>query len=1325
MRLADLGAVIAEILDGDILLAALAAARQVLRRRLAETRDRHKGRAQRAVLDKELRRVGMVQVDGQEGKAAHVELVHRLERDEQIVLVGGAVGLALEVVDLAAHRVGSAAHHRRVKAALLAAPVEIGRVERQRLVHLEPGDAEGHHDIGHGVRLGEEIGDLARRFDPPVRHAHVAHLLLGVAGEIAALLDLALTHGLHRLEGQRGLHPLLDQIDHDVVAAADGLVDIGHAVYDQIMDVARPHVGAVGKAGEPHQRIKGAGLGIDEHLAGEGRSELRHADRAGLADDRVVVGKPQHLRRGEDRHGLRVGERDLLGVDAGHILHHADHRRVIVPQLVELQEVGLHAVVFKVRRDDVAVGVVSRVLDGAEVRHVHILRDDDEAAGVLAGRAFDADETERQPVFLGLGGLDAALLEIFFDIAEGRLFRERADRAGAEHMVRAEEHLGVFVRLRLVFAREVQVDIGRFFISRETEEGLEWDVEAVAAHARAAFRAVLFRHVGAAAEAAVFDEFAVAALGADIVRREGVDLRDAGHVGHDRRADAAPAADEVAVLEGVLHELLGAHVNDVVVVREDGVELGVHALLHDGGRGLAVDAVHLVIDKLLELLGRVLDLRGKEVLGQQLDRLDHVGDGAGIRDDDLARGLLAEVGEFRQHLVGRAEIDRAVAVGVRELLGRLEDFSILLVLGVEEVDVARRDDHFAELLAQVQDRAVIVLQHGLVLDHAVFHQKAVVADRLDLQIVVKRRDLFQLLVACALHDGAVQLAHAAGRADEDALAVLDQQALRDRGDAVEILQIALRDHLVEVLQTLAVQNQQDHVIGLGHIRAPQRVIDRLDVVHSLRPLGGEHGQEFAHDARDDHRVVRGAVMVELRQVQVVRHDVELEALQLRAQRLGERERVKEHRRKADVVPSGRRAHEADVEVGVVRDDRPIADEVHEHPKRLVLERRALHVARADAGELRDVGGDGHLRVDKGVELTDDLAAGEDHRADLGHTVVRGVETGGLDIKGDKFRVERQLALADDGAVAVHVVEEIALDAVDDLDVVLLSGLPHIREGLRHTVVRHGDGGHAPVFGARDDRLRIGQRVEGGKARVHVQLDAFLLRLVGAYVFLPLHDVAGIDDDIVVVFAEDDLALDEQVLADLDSVDDGLVVVRAQEFAHADRAGAVGDVKAQHRAAVFDRAARDGDDVSLDRDLAGVHAERAHLHRLGLDGLAEDHVALRRVAGAGRGAHRRRGRQLRARVLRHDRHLGEDIVVTDPFGELGDVSHRGHRGEVRADRKRALLLVDRDVGNVRLAETAAAVLEIRAAGEDRQKGRVPAHALPSSSMSASSASNSSS
>ena len=110
-----------------------------------------------------------------------------------------------------------------------------------------------------------------------------------------------------------------------------------------------------------------------------------------------------------------------------------------MPQLVELEEVRLHAVIFKMSGDNVAVRVVCRMLDGAEIRHVHVLRHDDEAAWVLTRGALDADKPQREAVLLGLGRLYPALLKIFLDIAVGGLFGEGAYRSGAENMVGAEK----------------------------------------------------------------------------------------------------------------------------------------------------------------------------------------------------------------------------------------------------------------------------------------------------------------------------------------------------------------------------------------------------------------------------------------------------------------------------------------------------------------------------------------------------------------------------------------------------------------------------------------------------------------------------------------------------------------------------------------------------------------------------------------------------------------------------------------------------------------------------------------------------------------------
>jgi hypothetical protein len=255
-----------------------------------------------------------------------------------------------------------------------------------------------------------------------------------------------------------------------------------------------------------------------------------------------------------------------------------------------------------------------------------------------------------------------------------------------------------------------------------------------------------------------------------------------------------------------------------------------------------------------------------------------------------------EVVEFPEHLVGGAEKYGAAAVGVVELLGGLEHPAVFLVLGVQKMHVAGGYDRLAQPLSGGDYAAVIVLQHGLVLDGAVIHQKAVVAQGLDLKIVVKRGDLVYLLVALAAHHRAVKLAHAAGGADDYALPVLYQQALGYSRRLVKIVQIRLGHHLVEIFKAGAVFHQQNHVSGAGHVGALEAVIHRLYIVHRARALGAEHGQEFVHDAGHHHGVVRGAVVVELGELQMVGHDVQLKALKLRQQRLGQRQSVQIYRR---------------------------------------------------------------------------------------------------------------------------------------------------------------------------------------------------------------------------------------------------------------------------------------------------------------------------------------------------------------------------------------------------------------------------------------------
>ena len=85
---------------------------------------------------------------------------------------------------------------------------------------LEPCDAERHHYVGHGVGLGEQVVDLFTGADIPLGHPGRLHLVLRALRQAPAL-----SHRLHDLEGPLcRIHAAGDQKQHDVVAAANGLV---------------------------------------------------------------------------------------------------------------------------------------------------------------------------------------------------------------------------------------------------------------------------------------------------------------------------------------------------------------------------------------------------------------------------------------------------------------------------------------------------------------------------------------------------------------------------------------------------------------------------------------------------------------------------------------------------------------------------------------------------------------------------------------------------------------------------------------------------------------------------------------------------------------------------------------------------------------------------------------------------------------------------------------------------------------------------------------------------------------------------------------------
>ena len=478
----------------------------------------------------------------------------------------------------------------------------------------------------------------------------------------------------------------------------------------------------------------------------------------------------------------------------------------------------------------------------------------------------------------------------------------------------------------------------------------------------------------------------------------------------------------------------------------------------------------------------------------------------------------------------------------------------------------------------------------------------------------------------------------------------------------------------------------------------------VEVADRLCALSREHGQELVHDARHDHRIVARAVVVEVRQAQAVRDLVELVVLEIRQQVLREHQRVEIHRLERDARPAAGRAHEAGIKVGIVRDDRPPARKVEKLAHGLRLIRRIGHVCIRDASQARDLGRDGHVRVDERVKLRFDLAAGEEHRADLRHAVRVQVQAGRLNVKGDELRIERQVALPVHGERAVHVVDEIALLTVDDLHAVFLRRLPHVRECLRHAVIRHGDGRVAPVGRAGHEVGGVGDGVERRVAGMQVQLHALLRRVVGANDLLALHDVARLEHHVLVVLAVVDLALNAQPHTLVDKADDALVIVRAQKSRHAHAARAVGHIKREHGRAVFGNlAAADGKHLALERDIAALERELVHGRDVCAlrDGLAHEDPGLGLLLSLF---------LFRGGILRLDLHAAQAELRREQLLNIRALDGRGHACKPRVQLHRHALAFDEHVQHLGPVEPAAGVLQGRAVREHVKKRDLFAHSF---------------
>ena len=179
--------------------------------------------------------------------------------------------------------------------------------------------------------------------------------------------------------------------------------------------------------------------------------------------------------------------------------------------------------------------------------------------------------------------------------------------------------------------------------------------------------------------------------------------------------------------------------------------------------------------------------------------VDGGGNLVGVGHNDLVGLFLRQVAEILQHIGRSAVVERCLIVGVLKAVAGLQDCAVDPVLRLLKVGVACSHDRLVQVLAQLYDGAVEVLDRLDRIHLPVAHHKFIVAEGLDLKIIVIIGDAQQLLIGLARHDCPVKLTCFTGRGEQQSLPVLVQQAARHARLFEEILGVGGADDAVEVL----------------------------------------------------------------------------------------------------------------------------------------------------------------------------------------------------------------------------------------------------------------------------------------------------------------------------------------------------------------------------------------------------------------------------------------------------------------------------------------------------------------------------------------------
>ena len=245
--------------------------------------------------------------------------------------------------------------------------------------------------------------------------------------------------------------------------------------------------------------------------------------------------------------------------------------------------------------------------------------------------------------------------------------------------------------------------------------------------------------------------------------------------------------------------------------------------------------------------------------------------------------------------------------------------------------VSSRTAWLAQGICNFEHRAVVVAQRLLVFGGPFGDHKPVVVDGLDLQVVVKLCNALELFKRFSVHDRAEQFACLTGRAKYQPIPVLDELGARHERPPVVVVQKAVGDQLIQVFEARLGLDQNDEMIArqvfkaaLLGAQAGQYWIDVRDPLCVL--LVFQLFKQFNPNACQDRSIFARTVVFKGANLQFLRQDIELEAVEMRQHNTRHFQRINISKLPLDLQSLAGRLEERQIKSRVVRDQYTVAQE---------------------------------------------------------------------------------------------------------------------------------------------------------------------------------------------------------------------------------------------------------------------------------------------------------------------------------------------------------------------------------------------------------------